>query len=40
MSDFVIGLLVGTGGIFWLLAFAWLVGVIAKRLGLVKSYYS
>ena len=36
MGDFLIGVLIGTGGIFWILVFAWAVGYFGDKLGVSK----
>jgi len=36
--EFMIGLFVVTGGIFWILAFAYLVGYVAEKFGIEKHY--
>lgn len=36
LPEFIIGLFTITGGIFWILAFAWAVGFIANKMGISK----
>jgi hypothetical protein len=36
VGDFIIGLFAITGGIFWILAFAWFVGWFAEKQGINK----
>jgi len=36
MNECTIGILVITGGVFWILAAAWLVGFIAAKFGINK----
>lgn len=36
MSELVIEILVVTGGLFWILAFAYAVGAIAEKFGISK----
>lgn len=36
MPDWLISLFVLTGGLFWILAFAWLVGFLAEKIGITK----
>tara|TARA_R110002020_G_scaffold307136_1_gene522995 strand:- start:18 stop:134 length:117 start_codon:yes stop_codon:yes gene_type:complete len=37
MSEFLIGFFTLTGGMFWILAFAWFVGWVGEKLGVSKS---